>query len=134
MLTEDMMNSVLQRSPSVFMVSETSEYFWSDGARAVAVSNVRVCFHGLARLWPRWLVCPAVSSRSVVILTPPSSSPPLCSLAQIFLPDGDAGGATRLSPAGVHDLISPWPTCQTLLQSSTQADVLKPAPDRAPSR
>lgn len=61
-----MTNSVLQRSPSVFMVSETSEYFCSDGARAVAVSNVPVCFHGLVRLWPRWLVCPAVSCRSVV--------------------------------------------------------------------
>lgn len=33
--------------PSALMVNEPSEYFRSDGARAVAVSNVCVCFHGL---------------------------------------------------------------------------------------
>lgn len=101
--------------------------WWSEGGgfqqRACLFSWISVALAPLAGV-----------SRSERSLTAPTSTspPPLCSLSQIFLPDGDAGEATWLSPAGVHDLISLWPTCQTLLQSSTQADVLKPAPNRAP--
>lgn len=85
---------------------------------------MHVCFHGLVRLWP--LAGASHSEKSAVILSVLLSG-------SDFPPDGDSYGTARLSPAGVHDLISAWPTCQTFLRSSRrQMFGVRPHPHRPP--